>query len=237
MRSVNRSKLKEATYNPRHIDEEAKRRLRNVIKANGLVRPIVVNERTMHIVSGHQRIAILDSIERRKDYELDVAFVDLDEKTEREQNVFTNNEYAQGTFDLDKLSAVLKGVSFEKCGFMMGDLQFMLKDYERPLSPAAAEQLADVQRVTDEIASAPKAKKLTAAEMKQKRKEIRERMSLRQPEAVDVEFFTVLTFDTPKARNAFLDRFGIARSETCMSGVMVQEAIVRGMHGEGKEGQ
>lgn len=88
MRSINRSKLKEAAYNPRHIDEEAKRRLRNVIKANGLVRPIVVNERTMHIVSGHQRIAILDSLERRKDYELDVAFVDMDEKVEREQNVF-----------------------------------------------------------------------------------------------------------------------------------------------------
>ena len=60
---VSRTELKNAPYNPREIDEKAKKRLKKVLMKIGLVEPIVWNKRTKNIVGGHQRISILDSLE------------------------------------------------------------------------------------------------------------------------------------------------------------------------------
>ena len=155
----------------------------------------------------------MDSLERRQDYDLDVALVDLDDEQERAQCIFFNNEYAQRTYDLPRLERALDGISFENAGFELIDLQVLLPKFEKPLTAPAAAQLADVQTVTDEIQSAKvaaraAAPKLSRAELKAKRKDIREKAALRHPETVDVEFFTVLVFKTSAARLAFLASVG-----------------------------
>ena len=48
-------------------------------------------------------MSILDKLEKSKDYEIDVAVVDVDEKTEKKLNVQLNNSSMQGTFDFDML--------------------------------------------------------------------------------------------------------------------------------------
>jgi hypothetical protein len=110
---MRRSGLNEAPYNPRHIQKDNARRLRENLRKVGLVGPaLVFNRRTGRLVSGHQRLAQLDFLEEydgspEKDYQLDVTVVDWAEKTEKRQNVFFNNPRAQGDWDLERLGELV----------------------------------------------------------------------------------------------------------------------------------
>jgi hypothetical protein len=109
METLDRAAIKTADYNPRTISSHAQKALKDTIKGVGLLQPLIWNKRTGTLVSGHQRLASLDSLERytpgsKKSYSLQVAVVDLDEKEERRMNVFLNNQSAMGEFDLDKLA-------------------------------------------------------------------------------------------------------------------------------------
>jgi hypothetical protein len=129
---VHRSDLKNADYNPRKIDKRAREKLRKNLKTVGLVEPITWNEITGNIVSGHQRVSLLDDLEGRKDYTLDVAVVRLDPHVERQQNVFMNNPSTQGDYDLTALATLLKQESFkpEDAGFDRLDLEVVFSDNE-----------------------------------------------------------------------------------------------------------
>lgn len=120
---ISRRELKNAEYNPRKISDSARDKLKSNIKKVGLLDPPVWNVRSGNIVSGHQRIAILDSLNRTKDYKIRVAKVDLDQKTEKEQNIFFNNQVAMGEWDIEKLEDIIKNdIDFENAGFDLGEL-------------------------------------------------------------------------------------------------------------------
>lgn len=123
-REVHRSLLVNAPYNPRVITETEKKKLRKILERNGLVSPITWNERTGHIVGGHQRIAILDSLMGTKDYSLDVAVIDVDESREKELNIAMNNTVAMGSFDLEGLRNILEDqrVTLDGTGFDHTDM-------------------------------------------------------------------------------------------------------------------
>ena len=121
---IKRSQICLAEYNPRKITPEAKRKLKANLDKMGLMGGLVWNERTGNLVSGHQRIAILDADNKynpktlENDYDVFVTKVDLDERQEKEQNIFFNNQSAMGFFDEDKLHEVMKSVDFsELTGF------------------------------------------------------------------------------------------------------------------------
>ncbi len=127
MDTVQRSQIKGAEYNPRIISEDAKKRLRKMIAKHGLVQPLVWNKRTGNLVSGHQRLAALDTLERSQDYDLQVAVIDVSEREERVLNVQLNNPSMQGEWDLDKLSALTEEAQIapEEFGFSDGDIAVM----------------------------------------------------------------------------------------------------------------
>ena len=119
---ISRRELKNAEYNPRKISDSARDKLKSDIKKVGLLDPPVWNVRSGNIVSGHQRIAILDSLNRTKDYKIRVAKVDLDQKTEKEQNIFFNNQVAMGEWDIEKLEDIIKNdIDFENAGLIWGN--------------------------------------------------------------------------------------------------------------------
>jgi ParB-like nuclease domain len=136
MQTMHRKDLHDAPYNPRDIDDAARKKLKANLKRVGLLEPLVVNQRSGNVVSGHQRLALMDAIEGKSDYELDVAVVDLDEKTEKEQCAFMNNELAQGSFDVPKLADVLKVADFSLCGFDPDVVESMIPQWNRPEEPA-----------------------------------------------------------------------------------------------------
>lgn len=121
---IKRSQISMAGYNPRRITPEARRKLEQNLETMGLMGGIVWNKNTSNLVSGHQRLTILDKKMNYKaktnenDYDVYVVEVELSEKDERAQNIFFNNQSAMGFFDDDKLKEVMRSVDFsESTGF------------------------------------------------------------------------------------------------------------------------
>lgn len=111
--TVHRSVLKNAVYNPRHITERGKVKLRGVLERVGLVQPLVWNRRSGNLVGGHQRIKALDTLEGKSDYLLTVSVVDVDEKREKELNLLLNNTDVGGEWELDKLKGMLQDTELD----------------------------------------------------------------------------------------------------------------------------
>ena len=103
-RTISRSEVHGAPYNPRVIDDAARKRLLKAIKQDGLIGTLIWNERTGNIVSGHQRLSILDQLEKSQDYALVVTVINVDERKEKALNVQMNNQSMQGDWDLDLLA-------------------------------------------------------------------------------------------------------------------------------------
>jgi hypothetical protein len=214
---VNRKDLKNAPYNPRQIDDNARSKLRKNLKKVGLLQPIIWNKVTGHVVSGHQRLAIIDAIEKRDNYDMQVAVVELDPKTEKEQVVFMNNELAMGSFDLPKLDHLLKEVDFEFAGFDKLDLQVMLPGWAQEQTPAAKSQAEEVDALVEDLEN--------LEEMKKKKKAVREESNQNNPENLDVEFFVVMVFKNRESSEQFLDKIHVDRNEKYISGEMISEMI------------
>lgn len=128
--TVKRSAIKLAEYNPRYIDDGAKKRLKKGMKKLGLLTPLIWNRKTGVLVSGHQRLAIIDELKKypsKGDYEIQVAAVDLTEAEEREANVAINNQSMMGDFDFDALRelASFNGVDVDAFGFAESDLDLI----------------------------------------------------------------------------------------------------------------
>lgn len=105
-RRVHRSQVHPAAYNPRFIDRGALAGLRRSLKNFGLVEPLVWNESTGNLVSGHMRLELIDEDQGGTDYFLDVAAVALPLPVEKALNVALNNRQIQGNYDFDALLAV-----------------------------------------------------------------------------------------------------------------------------------
>ena len=158
---INRSQINLAGYNPRKITSEAKAKLRKNLNAMGLMGGIVWNKRTGNLVSGHQRLTLLDEDykynkeTKENDYKVIVVEVDLDEKDEKTQNIFFNNQTAMGFFDEDKLHEIMKEVDFsELTGFSKQNqiTMFLETDLTDEEYAEIAEQITDtVDRYHDSV--------------------------------------------------------------------------------------
>ena len=141
-RIIKRSQINLNPINPkRHSDEKVKLQKKNLQKI-GFLGGIVWNEVTGNLVSGHQRISVIDEVNkynpdtRTNDYLIRVEVVHMDEKTEKEQNIFMNNRSVQGDFDSDMLKDMLDGIDYSLAGLNdfdlnmlgIGDLDFSIND-------------------------------------------------------------------------------------------------------------
>ena len=92
------SELTAAPYNPRQISDEALAGLQASVERFGLVEPVIWNQRTGHVVGGHQRLKALAALGR---VETDVVVVDLPEIEEKALNLTLNNPAVAGDFTSD----------------------------------------------------------------------------------------------------------------------------------------
>lgn len=82
-----------APYNPREIDDQARRGLANSLSRFGMAGVIVWNERTGHVVGGHRRREALMEMGVKEAF---ASVVDLDEEQEKALNLTLNNPQIQG---------------------------------------------------------------------------------------------------------------------------------------------
>lgn len=154
-----RSEIHPAPYNPRVIDDEARKLLKRSLKTYGVVGGIVVNRQTgFTIVGGHQKVLILDEMNkydtetRENDYLLRVELVDMDETTEKQLNIALNNLSMTGRWDYDKLAEMIPEIDYKAAGLTEADLSmigvdFMFQSEEEAKLPDAFQEL---MRETDE---------------------------------------------------------------------------------------
>jgi len=153
---IARDAIKNAPYNPRRISGDARERLKAKIEGVGLVNTLVWNRRTGNLVSGHQRLSILDELEGGKAYSLTVSVIDVEEKTERELNVFLNNASSQGEWDALALSKLAEEFAKDIAGlgFAPGELDFLgakpAAGDEDPAEPAGDSAALQAPRETQD---------------------------------------------------------------------------------------
>ena len=213
---VDRKAIKNAPYNPRQIDDHARKKLNENLKKKGLLSPLVWNKRTGNLVSGHQRLSIIDAIEGSDDYEMDLSVVDLSSKDEKEQNIFFNNQSAMGTWDVDALGIMIAEdeVDYKKAGFDDMDLQLIFEDSKYEVSMFDLDKAPSaVQRDIDEISKIQR--------MKRERKE----HTQRDIEASDPEFYAVVVFPDRDAQGEFMQRVGMNKNDRYVDGVRLHTSL------------
>lgn len=185
---IKRSDIKFAEYNPRKIKDKNQKKLQENLEKKGLMGGIVWNKRTGNLVSGHQRIKLLDKDNKKKDYDVICTVVDIDETDEMAQNIFFNNAEAQGEFVDDSLQDILKQLDYtEDTGFDKNDV-LQTFGVTRELSKEEYEELAQ-----------------NAENMKQ----VFNNMKKFQKGGDSDDFYTVLVFKESKERDIFLESIGL----------------------------
>lgn len=136
IRKVRLSDVKPMENNPRVITDKNLAGLEASIERFGYVEPIVWNERTGHIVGGHQRYGVLKS---RGVKEATMVVVDLSPEDEMAANLTLNNPKIEGTWD-DTALPLVKQVE-ESDGELFDSLNMdSLRDALEKKSPTPAEE-------------------------------------------------------------------------------------------------
>lgn len=252
---VKRSAINFAPYNPRKEDPKLVEKLKKNFKKVGFLGGIVWNKTSGFLVSGHKRVQALDIINKydgspEHDYTIKVELVELDDKTEREQNIFMNSSSAQGEFDTSLLQQVVPEIDYESAGLTDADLniygivlpQDVVEEpeplneihIESPMDNALAEQKqiademnAEIEEFKDDFASKPY----------EERKSIIQDIKKNTKDKVEDEnnallSYIMLNFKTMDARLDFLEQYGFDMSTTYIEGEEFVNKIENSIYGE-----
>lgn len=209
VKEIDRKEIKNAPYNPRKIDGNAKLKLRKSIEEHGMQGTFVWNERTGNLVSGHQRLEQLDCLENRENYRVLVTTVDVDEKEEATINVLMNNPALMGDWDIDKLAdmKIDYEIDFIDMGFDDLDVDFLFEGDER------FSELFDTPEVEQE--------KEKIQQVRRSRGQAKERLS----EDNKADFYSMVVFESQKAKEEFYKRMSVPAYEDVLTVEQIERAF------------
>lgn len=211
--TISRDMIKNAPYNPRIMDEKAKKRLRKNIAKHGLVAALTWNKRTGNLVGGHQRLEQLDALEKTKDYDLTVCVVDVDEREEAALNVQLNNPSMQGEWDLDKLANMTEEFDLdlsEDLGFTDSDIDFMFEGDDRFSQLFETEE---GEKMRGDLEKVKAARKQSVDNLKDRN---------------NINWYTVIVFENETDRDAFMKEISIPKYEKYVTEDQVRRITRRG---------
>lgn len=231
---IKRSSIGFANYNPRKISGDALKKLKQNIKRVGLLGGIVWNESTGNIVSGHQRVTVLDQLNGydstdSTDYIMRVEKVNMSLKEEKEQNIFMNNQSVQGEFDLDTLRDMIPDIDYKSAGLTDQDLSMIGFDFEMPVVEDMASGFADLSDQYDtRRAEEKKADEMSREARIAHNKEVKAKVMADSSKQVDdMEAYVMLSFDTYAAKVSFMKRFGYDPSLKFIKGEIFDGQVER----------
>lgn len=199
--TIKRQQIKNAAYNPRTIDKNARRKLKQSISEAGLVETLVWNRRTGNLVGGHQRISVLDELEGTQDYDLTVAVVDVPIEREKALNVSLNNTTMQGAFDSELLSELCKEVAITEL--------FVLGFDATELKAIKGEDIFGGLGNTAERNDKELIDQINGARQRKKERESKDN---------DADHYLVVVFESQSAKDGFLERTGIVADDGFIDG-------------------
>lgn len=240
---LNRSQIKFADYNPRIITDEGKKALKRSVKRYGVIgNNILVNKRTGYtIVSGHQKVAILDGqnkynpATRENDYILRIELIDVDEKEEKTINILLNNQNVGGEWDYNRLREIVPDIDYKDAGLTEADLNIIGVDFmfQTEEESDITAQLEDMMTPVTELKEAEKAERQAQLQMERQAKidhmkEVKQQVKEdAQQKAENMDAYVMLSFDTFAAKAAFCERFGYGRYDKFIKGEVFDQIIER----------
>ena len=209
---IKRSQIDFAAYNPRRISEGNKKRLKKSLKEFGLVQDPIWNRSTGRLVGGHQRIEIMDSEARGKDYEIDVKVVELDDKAEVKLNVLLNNASAMGEFDFDAIKSLSESFEIDlgEMGFSPQDLAIDF-EFDSGIDTTAAHDIGEAKQ-----------HKLDARAKGQKAGQAGE---VGTTDAKYSDFAFQMVFESNPEKATFLGKLGFAGNSKAVKADLLMSAI------------
>ena len=247
---LKRSQIKFADYNPRILDDEAKKSLKRGIKKFGLVGGVTVNKRTgFTVVSGHQRLTVMDELQKydpktmENDYKVRVDVTDVDEKMEKELNILLNNPNAQGRWDYEKLAQIIPDIDYKDAGLTDVDLNMIGVDYllQTEEENSIADELEDLmspiveerEEAKAERAAEREAEKAMLQEMEREAK-VQHMKDVKQQvkeaaisKAEQMDAYVMLSFSSWSAKAEFCERFGYPAEMKIIKGEVFAEQVER----------
>lgn len=260
-KEVKRSSINFANYNPRRITEEARKKLKANLKRVGLLGGIVWNETTGNLVSGHQRVSVIDEVNKydpgtqENDYLLRVEVVHLDEKSEKEQNLFMNNRSVQGEFDDEMLKKMFDGIDYTLAGFDDFDLDLMGIGEAQEIDISALGEWDKDEVIADdvELAAADEVHRSEAENTSLDRstnfyedtaenqlarhnevQKIKDRIANKNDESRDggMLSYVVVSFPSPQEKERFMEMFGYDVAQKMIEGKEFIDRIEFGVEDE-----
>lgn len=243
---LNRSEIRPADYNPRVIDQEAKKALKRSIKRFGVVGGIIVNKRTNNtIVGGHQKVAILDEMYKypENDYTLRVEMIDVDFETEKTLNIALNNSNISGRWDYEKLAQLIPDIDYKDAGLTDADLNMIGVDYllqteeENNIADALDDLMSPIieerEEAKAERAAVREAEKAIQQEMEREAK-VQHMKDVKQQvkeaaisKAEQMDAYVMLSFSSWSAKAEFCERFGYPAEMKIIKGEVFAEQVER----------
>ena len=247
---LKRSEIRPADYNPRVIDQEAKKALKRSIKRFGVVGGIIVNRRTNNtIVGGHQKVAILDEMYKypENDYTLRVEMIDVDFETEKTLNIALNNSNISGRWDYEKLAQLIPDIDYKDAGLTDADLNMIGVDYllqteeenniadalndlmspiieEREEAKAERAAVREAEREAERAMQQEMEREAKVQHMKDVKQQVKE-AAISKAEQMDA--YVMLSFSSWSAKAEFCERFGYPAEMKIIKGEVFAEQVER----------
>ena len=212
---IKRSLIKFAPYNPKHHTAEAIKQQKANFQRVGFLGGIVWNAVTGNLVSGHKRVMALDIINKydgteATDYDIKVERIELDDKTEKEQNIYMDAK-ATNTQQNYNLIAEIEGIDFKLAGLDDNDINLML----------AYDDISEVDSkdmLLHEISEFEQDEKQSKAEKKAKVKEAKAKYKEHLANRNDGNSYVTLSFDTYENKAQFMQMFGYCEDDLFIKG-------------------
>lgn len=208
---IKRSDIHFAAYNPRKRDEKVVEKLRRNFRKVGFMGGIQWNAVTGNLIGGHKRTEALDLIHGydgtpATDYEIKVERIELDEKTEKEQNIFLNNRRAQGEMDYRLLAEIIDDINPEDAAleeYDMNMIQALVPDFgtsNTGITQAIKERDAHAKAMETHEAEQP-----GGVDHVKNVKKLMKQNNMKQQES----FYVVITFKNYMSKAEFLEGIGV----------------------------
>ncbi|MBO7315389.1 MAG: ParB N-terminal domain-containing protein [Alistipes sp.] len=220
---IKRSQINFAPYNPRKEDPEVVKKLKKNFKTVGYLGGIVWNRLSSYLVSGHKRVQTLDIINEydgtpETDYEIKIEAVELDDKTEREQNIFMNSPSAMGEFDMAKMQVLVPEIDYKAAGLSDADMNIY------GIAIAQEEISAGVTSVVDDFEEIQRPYEERKAAVKEMKNQIKQQADQK---VEDIESYVMINFKSYRAKSSFMLRFGFAPDAQFIPGEMFADMVER----------
>jgi hypothetical protein len=197
---ISRSEINFAPYNPRVKDPKVVESLKKNFKKVGFMGGLIWNKLSKNLVGGHKRLEALDLINNydgTKDYEVKVESVELDDITEKEQNIYLNNKRHQGKDDFELMAVLINEIDIDNAGLDEIDIELIEAVVPNFTFGSNDEIINDINEV-----------KKTDAEKKEHVKNVKEQMKSSISENQRASHFSV-QFKTYDEKAEFLESIGI----------------------------